>query len=387
MIRGIILFELVLILFLKPAFAIESEIEQQAALNKLKEQIQQLQIHLNENQTAKDHLLSELKQTEIKIGQISREYYQLDIQLDQKQQQYRILEQQKTQQQQQIQQQQRLLEKQVKAAYIMGRKAKVKMILNQQEANPLARMMAYYHYLNQARIKQLQLLQEQFKILNTIRQKLLTESTALKQMQYQIGQKKQDQIQAMQQRQQVLADLEQDTQYSQQKLTELKQNEQHLLAILKTIRKALIDLPNKAILQQKFSQQKGRMHWPLEGKVLAAYGTPRSTNLIWDGYLIAAPEGHSIKAIYHGRIAYADWLRGFGLLIIIDHGDGYMSLYGHNQSIFKEVGEWINTDDIIGLSGKSGGQSKAGIYFSIRKKGKPINPKYWCKKIKDSRVS
>jgi septal ring factor EnvC (AmiA/AmiB activator) len=109
--------------------------------------------------------------------------------------------------------------------------------------------------------------------------------------------------------------------------------------------------------------------------------------LTWDGVLIAAPEGREVRAIHHGRVAFADWLRGFGLLLIIDHGDGFMSLYGHNQSLFKETGEWVEPGEVVAQVGSSGGRTRSGIYFGIRHNGEPQNPQQWCRRTRGRTVS
>jgi septal ring factor EnvC (AmiA/AmiB activator) len=102
--------------------------------------------------------------------------------------------------------------------------------------------------------------------------------------------------------------------------------------------------------------------------------------------MISAPEGREVRAVHHGRVAFADWLRGFGLLMIVDHGDGYMTLYGHNQSLFKEVGDWVGADEAIALVGNSGGRERSGVYFGIRFKGRPVNPTKWCRRLASGKV-
>jgi septal ring factor EnvC (AmiA/AmiB activator) len=115
--------------------------------------------------------------------------------------------------------------------------------------------------------------------------------------------------------------------------------------------------------------------------VRALFGRSRNAGkLKWNGVLIKASEGKDVRAVSHGRVAYADWLRGYGLLLIVDHGDGYMSLYGHNQALYKETGEWIEAGEVIATVGQSGGQQEAALYFEIRHNGKPSNPARWCKR-------
>jgi septal ring factor EnvC (AmiA/AmiB activator) len=102
--------------------------------------------------------------------------------------------------------------------------------------------------------------------------------------------------------------------------------------------------------------------------------------------MISAPEGHEVRAVHHGRVAFADWLRGFGLLLIVDHGDGYMTLYGHNQSLFKEVGDWVDVNEPIALVGSSGGRERAGVYFGIRHQGRAVDPTRWCRRPTGGKV-
>ena len=103
-------------------------------------------------------------------------------------------------------------------------------------------------------------------------------------------------------------------------------------------------------------------------------------NLRWQGVLIAAKEGQPVRAVSYGRVAFADWLRGYGMLLIIAHGDGYMSLYGHNQTLYKEVGDWVEAGDVIASAGTSGGDNTSALYFEIRRNGKPTDPSKWCRR-------
>jgi septal ring factor EnvC (AmiA/AmiB activator) len=117
----------------------------------------------------------------------------------------------------------------------------------------------------------------------------------------------------------------------------------------------------------------------LEGQVLADFGAPKEdTELRWDGVLLAARQGEEVRAVHDGRVVHADWLRGFGLLLVIDHGEGYMSIYGHNEALLKETGEWVATGEVIALSGNSGGRNESVLYFAIRHNGRPQDPAGWC---------
>jgi septal ring factor EnvC (AmiA/AmiB activator) len=132
--------------------------------------------------------------------------------------------------------------------------------------------------------------------------------------------------------------------------------------------------------QQSFTQRKGKMLWPTQGKLLHQFGDNRQGSVTWDGLRIQADSGTPVRAIHGGRVMYADTLRGQGLLIVLDHGDGYMSLYAHNDALLREAGEWVQPGDIIARAGNSGGEKESALYFEIRKNGNPINPLPWLKK-------
>ena len=132
--------------------------------------------------------------------------------------------------------------------------------------------------------------------------------------------------------------------------------------------------------QQSFTQRKGKMLWPAQGKLLDRFGDRRQGSVTWDGLRIKADSGTPVRAIHGGRVMYADTLRGQGLLIVLDHGDGYMSLYAHNDTLLREAGEWVQPGDVIARVGNSGGEKEPALYFEIRKNGNPINPLPWLKK-------
>ena len=150
-------------------------------------------------------------------------------------------------------------------------------------------------------------------------------------------------------------------------------------SLLQAIEEAVVNLqvPEN---YQAFKSAKGKMPWPVSGKPSNRFGKSRNEGKMrWQGITIPAKEGTTVKAIHHGRVVYSDWLRGSGLLLIIDHGDGYMSLYAHNQSLLREVGEWVSAGTPISTVGDSGGLDRAALYFEIRHQGKPTNPASWCR--------
>ncbi|MEE8429334.1 MAG: peptidoglycan DD-metalloendopeptidase family protein [Gammaproteobacteria bacterium] len=179
-------------------------------------------------------------------------------------------------------------------------------------------------------------------------------------------------------RAEVLAQLKKQIRRKDREMRQLKIDEQRLQELIDNISEALAASASEMADQISFAKRKGRLQWPVNGKLVTRYGQDRNVgDLKWRGVLIRAPEGSDVYAVSQGRVAFADWLRGFGLLIILEHGDGYMSLYGYNQLLHKEVGDWVSGGELISNVGVSGGQTEPGLYFELRHKGRPVNPAAW----------
>ena len=161
-------------------------------------------------------------------------------------------------------------------------------------------------------------------------------------------------------------------------LKEKEENRKQLEDLLRAIEEAVVNLETPDNYAS-FQSAKGEMPWPIDGKHSNQFGRSRNEGKMrWQGITIPAEEGTTVQAIHHGRVVYADWLRGSGLLLIIDHGDGYMSLYAHNESLLREVGEWVTVGSPISTVGNTGGEDQAALYFEIRHNGKPTDPNGWC---------
>ena len=159
----------------------------------------------------------------------------------------------------------------------------------------------------------------------------------------------------------------------------LRDDERRLVELIEALRAALTDEALEIRGDRRFEELRGELPWPVRGTVLARYGTVRSEGgLTWQGMLIGAPAGEAVRSIHRGRVAYADWLRGFGLLLIIEHADGFMSLYGHNETLLRETGDWVESGEVIATVGDSGGNPQTALYFEIRRAGRPVDPRRWC---------
>ncbi|MDD1623519.1 MAG: peptidoglycan DD-metalloendopeptidase family protein, partial [Methylococcaceae bacterium] len=268
----------------------------------------------------------------------------------------------------------------------------LKLLLNQQDPALSSRMMAYFNYINKERLKKLADLEAAIQRLDQLDKQKKTETELLEQ---DLERKKSEQAaldEARKQRNELLVQIGNDFSSSEQQLTQLQESQNRLKSLMASLpiteEELAVDaeqakelsspIENSSELKSDFSTLKGKLPWPVRGRLSQKFGSPRSEGT-WDGVLIDANEGIEIKAVTRGKVVYAEWLRGYGLLTIIDHGQGYMSLYAFNQSLYKRIGDTVEAGDVIASVGQSGGRSQAGLYFGIRKKGVPIDPLEWCR--------
>lgn len=370
------------------AAASEDMSEQTTELERVRSRIQQLRKQLSSFEGQRDEQKNSLQKTEEKIGLIARRIRVVAQSLKRQRRRMAELEQERADARLQLDLHHQVMERQVRAAYAMGRQEKVKILLNQQDPAVVSRVMVYYDYLNAARLEQMELIQQSLEQLSRIEEEIAQEELRLQQLQVKEELEKQKLELAQAGRQKIIAQLSGKLRDKGQELDGLKANEKQLQSLLANIQEALADIPLDPSAHNPFKTRKGKLPWPAKGRLEANFGSFREVGkLRWDGVLISAPEGQEVRAVHHGRVAFADWLRGFGLLLIIDHGDGYMSLYGHNQSLFKETGEWVEPGEVVAQVGSSGGRNKSGVYFGIRHNGEAKDPKRWCKRIKGTRIS
>lgn len=279
--------------------------------------------------------------------------------------------------------QRKLLGRQIRSAFMIGRQEYLKLILNQEDPALFGRTLVYYDYFNQARSEQIGEVQAALQEIEKLSAGIRVETKKLQQIQSKRQAKKKALEKTYRTRALVLARLGEEIKNKDQRLAQMSANEKHLENLLQAINKAMPDIFDEADNQKPFAAYRGKMIWPVRGRLKRLFGKRRRAGkLKWNGDMILAPKGRAVHAISHGRVAYADWLRGYGLLLIIDHGDGYMSLYAHNQSLYMETGDWVKANETIGEVGNSGGQRASGLYFEIRYRGRPTNPSRWCKRAR-----
>ncbi len=368
------------IFFFLSGFSVCHAAEEGKKLENIRGEIRQLSQSIEKDQGYYKTLQAELVKEEKLLGEIGSELHRLESKIQFENQQLSSLNQEKQRQLESLAETRSQLGSLVRSAYALGRQERIKLFLNQQDPEVLNRVINYYDYFNRQRIQQIEAANRLILQISESEEKIQIAKMDLESSHQLKKQQLKEFERAKQNRTRLVAELQQSIKGKKQTLSRLKEDEAALSQLLKSIKQQQMEQ------KQRFSSQKGKMSWPAKGYLKNLFGTVKAEGVKWDGVFITAEEGSEIKSIHHGKVAYADWLRGYGLLIIVDHGEGYMSLYGHNQSLFKEAGDQVEAGESIALVGNSGGQNKPGLYFSIRKKGKPTNPKKWCVNAKGRKL-
>jgi len=268
----------------------------------------------------------------------------------------------------------------VRTAYVMGRADRLRLLLNQEDTAQATRILSYFAYLNREQFRRITAIQTRAERLAGLARDAEREAARLSELAQRQAEARQRLEAARHERAEVLSRLEESIAGRTQDLQSLERDAESLRRLVEHLRQGAQIRAELEIHRDPFTARKGRLSWPLlEGHVLADFGTQKEdTELRWDGVLLAARQGEEVRAVHDGRVVHADWLRGFGLLLVIDHGEGYMSIYGHNEALLKELGEWVSTGEVIALSGNSGGRNESVLYFAIRHNGRPQDPTGWC---------
>ncbi|WP_286271081.1 murein hydrolase activator EnvC family protein [Thalassotalea hakodatensis] len=363
----------VILLFSPVLCAQETATDEQ--LDQVKQAIKKEKSTIKEVDKERERLLKQLQSDELAISQQTKSLRNTDKKLDLTQQTLRRLTAEKQQLTSKKQQQETLLAKQLRAAYSTGHHDYLKLILNQENPGKVQRTVSYYQYLNTARIKEIEAFQSTITQLNEVEQQQRSQQQQLAQLKKKQQVDKQALETGKQRREKTVNALNNQLMSAKQQLEKLETEEESLVAALARIAR----LSKQDFSLSGLSSLRGKLNWPVKGRINRSFGSRKQGYLKWKGVLLAASSGKTISTIHHGVVLFSDWLKGYGLVTVIDHGDGYMSLYGHNQALLKSVGDRVETGEPIALVGQSGGQNQSALYFEIRHNGKAVNPKLWCR--------
>ena len=267
----------------------------------------------------------------------------------------------------------------VRSAYALGRHEQLKLLLAQDRMSDLARVLAYHRYFQADRQQRITGLMAELRELAAVAQQITDQRQILEAARAQ----QQTELAALEaqrgERAGVLAALEARFKDRAARLATLGRDEKSVLKLLEQLQDAVADIPRQVDDNRPFATRRGQLGRPLAGSVLAAFGGKLPDGRTSDGLLIAGTAGAEVRAAAPGRVAYSDWLKGYGLLVILDHGDGWMSLYAFNDALLKDVGDWVRSGEPLATVGSSGGQGRAGLYFELRRNGQPQDPKPWLR--------
>ena len=363
----------------------ETQQEKTRQLDELRDRIDHLKKDLASQRKKHSQVVQELQSIETRIGKRVKNLRYIKYSLKKQNRKLASLRKEQDQLQDELERQRQLLGQQIKAAYVIGRQEFLKLLLNQQSPSALGRVSVYYDYFNQARSEQIGKAINTITRLDKVETQITERRAELKKLERNEAKQKQALQAHYRQRSRTLAKLKQEISTKDEQLAQLREDEKQLQKLLLRLNRELGDLLTGKDTQKRFAELRGRLVWPTRGDVQKLFGKSRNAGkLRWNGVLIGDSAGNTVYAVAPGRVAYADWLRGYGLLMIIDHGDGYMSLYGHNQGLLKEVGDWVEANEPIAEVGSSGGRDQAGLSFEIRHDGKPTNPASWCRRNRQS---
>jgi len=363
----------------------------QENLKLLRERIQSLQKDLASKEALKQDTADALQETERATSSITHRLRKLIANDRQANEEYKQLQTQHSQIRDKIETEQNQLEKLLYQQYVGGRQDYLRLVLNQQNPNQIARDIYYYQQLSLTRssiIKNLQNNQDEIEILTQASRQKKDEITAI-QAEYFSQRTKLEQEKTKHQT--ILSQVSDQITQQQQEINKLENDEKRITNLVNEINKLLVQekststltnnkLPDTSTTGSPFSALKGKLNLPVRGKLVNTFGGQRSgKHISWKGLFIQSPDGSEVKAISGGRVVFADWLRGFGNLIILDHGNNYMSLYGNNATLHKQVGDTIRGGDTIATVGNSNGNADSGLYFELRHGGKPFDPLTWIK--------
>jgi septal ring factor EnvC (AmiA/AmiB activator) len=365
--------------------------QKEAELRRLNDRIEKVRQSVNADVQKRDKLSVELREAELGVASARRELDDIRAQRLVAEDRLRGLEQQQAQGERELDGERAALAGELRAAYVNGREEQLKLLLNQQDPAAFGRMLAYYGYFGRARADRIQGIRDRLEHLALVREKIAAEKSRLDALEQQREQRVAALKSSQDQRALAVSRIEQQIKSRGGELQRMQSQARSLEKLIAELRKAIEKAEREAAAAAKRSGQggatrpapfeplKGKLPWPVQdGKVLARFGQPRAGgSLRWQGMLIGTDRGARVRAPFAGRVVYGDWLPGMGLMLVLDHGGGYMSLYGHNEEIFRKVGDEVAAGDVIGSVGDTGGHSQPALYFEVRRGRTPVDPQLW----------
>ena len=354
--------------------------QKEAELKKVKSRIERVRKNVNQDIEKRDRLSAQLRDAELGVQQARRGLEALRAERIAAESRLKELEREQAERDRELAAERGALAGELRTAYVNGREEQLKLLLNQQDPAEFGRMLAYYGYFGRARADRIGNIRDKLEHLALVREQIAAESARLQGLESQQEKELAALRSAQQQRTRTVQAIESQIKSQGGELKRLESQAKGLEKLIADLRKALRNVP--VAKQAPFEPLRGKLPWPVQqGKVLARFGQPRAGgSMRWQGMMIGTDRGARVRAPFAGRVVYADWLPGMGLMIVLDHGGGYLSLYGHNEEVFRSVGDAVAAGDVIGAVGDSGGHNQPALYFEVRRGREPVNPENWLQR-------
>ena len=354
--------------------------QKEAELKKLNARIEKVRKSVNADIEKRDRLSAELRDAELDAQASRRRLEELRVQRIAVEARLKELEREQARREEELAAERGALAGELRTAYVNGREEQLKLLLNQQDPASFGRMLTYYGYFGRARAERIGSIRDKLEHLALLREKIAAEGQRLRDLEERQAQQLASLKGAQDKRARAVASIDSQIKTRGGEIKRLQSQARGLEKLIADLRKALENPP--VAKQAPFEPLRGKLPWPVQqGKVLARFGQPRAGgSLKWQGMLIGTDRGARVRAPFAGRVAYADWLPGMGLMIVLDHGGGYLSLYGHNEEVFKKVGDPVAAGDVIGAVGDTGGHNQPALYFEVRRGRTPVNPENWLQR-------
>lgn len=362
--------------------------QKEAELRKLNDRIEKVRKSVNDDVQKRDKLSVQLREAELGVAEARKNLDEIRAQRLTAEARLRELEQQQAQRERDLQGERAELAGELRAAYVNGREEQLKLLLNQEDPATIGRMMAYYGYFGRARADRIRGIRDKLEHLALVREKIAAEKTRLEGLEQEREQKVVSLKTSQEERARAVSAIDRQIKTRGGEIKRMQSQAASLEKLIGELRKAIEEAERAAAAKRgsrevakapPFEPLRGKLPWPVQdGKVLARFGQARAGgSLRWQGMLIGTDRGARVRAPYAGRVVYGDWLPGMGLMLVLDHGGGYMSLYGHNEEIFRKVGDTVAAGDVIGAVGDTGGHAQPALYFEVRRGRTPVDPQIW----------
>lgn len=375
-----------LLLVCVPAWADERR-DREAELQALRERIHALTAEMEEARGRRDDVKAQLGELERDLGRVHKQLRVTEFRLDDARRRLWTLEQRAAAQEAGLASERRALAGSLRSAYAEGRRPLIKLLLNQEDPDRIGRLVGYHAYIQRDRIRRVEVIRDHLDRMLSLRADIRGQAARLEAlMEDQRRQEERIEIRTAE-RERLLADLEKTLRSQGDRVARLRADAQALEKFMARISDVLGDIPENLGEGESLPARRGRLDWPVRGRLQLRFGAARmGDGKPSRGVLIRAEEGAEVRAVARGRVLFADWLNGVGMLLVVKHADGFLSLYGHNRSLYKEVGEWVEAGETVAAVGHTGGRTRPALYFEIRRGDASVDPADWCRKPRGRQV-